>query len=171
MSKPRPTHDPRKSSIRPTQQPSMRKWPNFNIYDFFLAFVFVIQYFYLITNWDSITCIEPINWWWAVDWGLVAGSRVFFVLRSTDYPKKFKFFVQLTLYIFFLPIMSYWLACGFIWKSESYDDDPHCIPDSMVPQSYTVWLIITAYIVLYLLVKLGIDIHEKIKVDREIKRS
>jgi len=145
--------------------------PAFELYDFFLTLGFIIQYFFLIKGWDSYdTCARPLNVWFIVDWTALIVTRIFSVLKATQYSPGFKKNVTRILYIICLPGLLGIAILGIIWQSTIRDETPDCVPKSMVPWSIYLWLVITCVVALYIFFEAVSDIYKWYQLRKMIQK-
>lgn len=146
-------------------------FPAFELYDFFLSLGFIIQYFFLISGWDSYdTCARPLNIWFALDWTTIIVTRIFTVLKATQYSQGFKKNVTRVLYAVCLPALLGIGTLGIIWQATVNDETPDCVPKSMVPWSIYLWLVITWIVALHILFEAASDIYKWYQLRKMMKK-
>jgi len=142
------------------------RWPQFNVYDFFIVFAFCILNFYLYTNWDKFSCSKPINLWLAVDYVLLLVIRIIYVIKNSGYAERVVLVCRILMYVFVFPLILTWSILGVIW----YQDGLECIPDDLVPWSYILWLVITVIGGIMMIIDMVYDFIQYRKLKRFIRQ-
>jgi len=142
------------------------RWPQFNVYDFFIVFAFCILNFYLYTNWEKFDSTKPINYWLAVDYVLLLVIRIVYVIKNSGYSEKVIKICRIFTYGFIFPLIVTWSILGLFW----YQDGLDTIPEDLVPWSYILWLAITVIGGVMMIIDMIYDFVQYRKLRRFIKQ-
>ena len=142
------------------------KWPQFNVYDFFFILTYFILNFYLLYDWKTFQCHNPLNVWLLLDYILLLFTRVIFVLKSSGYTERARKALNAALYIVVLPVLVVWCVLGAIWQAYELE----CIPEDMVPWSFLLWLGVSVLSSVGMVVNLIYEIVQMRKLNKYLQK-
>ncbi len=142
--------------------------PKFSVYDFFFLLAYLILNFYLVRNYESFKqCAHPLHQWLLIDYNLLLVIRILFVIKSSNYGRIFIQIVSFLFYGLAMPSVIGWSVVGVLWHTTT---DIECIPEDMVPWSFTLWLGITIITALTVFILAVVDLREQIQLNSLMKR-